>query len=463
MTKLFSILLIIIAAVANGQSFKTLSIDEQLEDIEFIKSELEKLHPGIYSFQSEQEFEDGFELLIADLEANRTVFEFYNNLVPVINQVGCGHTTSKIPSKEIKQVQKFRKFLPIEIQIIDNNIFITKVLIETKDLLPGYEILSLDGVAASEFIKSNLNRYPSDGKILSRKYQSMEKNFSVDYSMFHYSSEYFKLEVGNKGESKTVTIPGINYKDFISKTSQAKLDDLEFTILDSLSTAIITIRDSQSKRIFDKFLENSFSQIQMNEISKLIIDVRYDSFNRDSDGAELFSYLTKEPFSYYQSLEVTENYDVPKAIRWLTHYPIEQDSTGKYFWTIHPQLEIQSPKRKAFSGKVFVLTDGFTFSATSEFSSIVKSTLRGLIIGNETGGSYYGNNSGGMLRKALPNSGIIVYIPPIHYIMAVKDLGNYSRGVIPDIQVIENINDVILNQDLIIETALDLIQSEILN
>ena len=288
----------------------------------------------------------------------------------------------------------------------------------------------------------------------------MEKTFSVDYSKFHYTTDCFNIEIGNKGESKTLTIDGINYKDFISKTNQPKLDELEFTIIDSISTAIITIRDSKSKKIFDDFLENSFYQIQMNEICNLIIDVRYDSFNRDSDGAELFSYLTSEPFQYYDKLEVTENYDVPKGMRWFTHYPIEQDSTGKYYWKTHPQLEIQSPKPKDFSGKVFVLTNGFTFSATSEFSSIVKSKKRGLIIGLETGGSYYGNNSGGMLRKILPYSGIIVYVPPIHYIMAVKDSGNYSRGVIPDITVTENINDLILNQDLIKETALNLIQTE---
>ena len=460
MTKLFSLLLLIIAFSGIGQSLKTLSIDEQLADIEFIKTELQKLHPGIYTYQTEQEFESGFESLIVNLKENQTVFEFYNKIVPVINQIGCGHTTAKLPSKELKKIQKNRKLLPVEIIIIDDKIFITKILIESKDLLLGQEILSVDGVVASEFIKSNLNRYPSDGRILSRKYQTMGKDFSIDYSKFHYTTEYFNLEVNINGVSETVTIRGINYKDFISKTSQPKLEDLEFKIIDSISTAILTFRDSKTKNIFDDFLEKSFYQIQINDIRNLIIDVRYDSFNRDIDGAELFSYLTTEPFQYYDKLEVTENYDVPKGMRWFTHYPIEQDSIGKCYWKIHPQLEMQSPKPKGFSGKVFVLTNGFTFSATSEFSSIVKSKKRGLIIGLETGGSYYGNNSGGMLRKVLPNSGIIVYIPPINYNLAVNDLGNYSKGVIPDISVHEKVDDFLLKKDLIKETVLKLIQTK---
>lgn len=458
MTKLFTLFALIIAVTANSQSLKTLSVDEQLEDVEFIKTELEKLHPGIYTYQTKKEFEDGFISLKENLHENQTVFEFYNSFVPVINQIGCGHTTSKIPPKELKKIQKNRRFLPIGIKIIEDKIFITEVLIESKDLFPGLEILSIDGVTAANFIKSNLNRYPSDGRIMSRKYQMFENYFSIDYSTFHYTSRRFKIEINNNEESKTVTVDGISYKDFISKTYHSKLDEMELKLMDSISTGIITIRNSKSKKAFNDFLENSFSQLLINKIRNLIIDVRYDSFNRDSDGAELFSYLTTESFRYYDKLEVTKNYDVPKALRWLARYPIEQDSLGKYYWKIHPQLELQTPKPNPFLGKVFILTDGFTFSATSEFSSKIKSTKRGLIIGLETGGSYYGNNSGGMLRKVLPNSGIIVYVPPIHYILDVNDLGNYSRGVIPDILVNEKVNNLILNHDLIKQAALNSIQ-----
>lgn len=458
MTRLFTILILTIAFTANSQSLKTLSIDKQLEDVEFIQTELEKLHPGIYTYQTKKQFEDGFNSLKSNLQKNKTVFEFYNSLVPVINQIGCGHTTSKIPPKELKKIQKNRRFLPIRIRIIDDRLFITEVLIESKNLFPGIEILSIDGVSAASFINSNLNRYPSDGRIMSRKYQMLENYFSIDYSKFHYTSGQFQIEINNSEENKTISVDGISYKDFISKTNHSKLDDMELKLIDSISTAIITIRNSKSKKAFNDFLENLFSKIRINKIHNLIIDVRYDSFNRDSDGAQLFSYLTTETFRYYDKLEVTKNYDVPKALRWLARYPIEQDSLGKYYWKIHPQLELQIPKPNPFLGKVFILTDGFTFSATSEFSSKIKSTKRGLIIGRETGGSYYGNNSGGMLRKVLPNSGIIVYVPPIHYILDVNDLGNYSRGVIPDIIVKEKFNNLILNHDLLKQAALNVIK-----
>lgn len=460
MTKLFSLLSLIIVFTANSQSLKTLSIEEQIEDIEFIKGELQKLHPGIYTYQSEIEFESRFDSLLENLKINQTNFDFYSQIAPVINQIGCGHTTSAIAPKDLRKIQKARKYLPLEIKIVDDKIYISTVLVENKELYPGLEIISINGHGATEYIASNLNQYPSDGRILSRKYQNLEKHFSIDYSKFYYTSEYFNIEVGQNGKTRIVTIDGISYKSFKSKTSQPDLEEMELTIIDSISTAIITVRNSKSKSHFDDFFENSFHTIETNKISNLIVDVRYDSFNRDSDGAALFSYLVTEPFRYYDKLEVTKNYDVPKVIRWLVRYPIEQDSSGKYFWKTHPQLEVQYPYPQAFTGKVFILTDGFTFSATSEFSSKIKSAKRGLIIGIETGGSYYGNNSGGMLKQVLPNSRIIVYVPPIHYNMSVNDLGNYSRGVLPDILVTNKIADVISNRDLIKETALNLIRAQ---
>ncbi|MEE4260642.1 MAG: S41 family peptidase [Bacteroidales bacterium] len=460
MTRLFTIVFIIFHVIVHGQSLKPLSIAEQIEDITFIKNELQEFHPGIYTYQTEFEFEAHFDSLIANLKPNQTVFQFYNRLIPVINQIGCGHTTAKLPTKELKRIQKNRKFIPIEIKIINNKFFITNVFVENNFLVPGVEILSIDGSTANDYINSNLNRYPSDGRILSRKYQTMEKNFSFDYNLFHYTSDDCIVEVMHKGERIRICLPGITFDDFIAKSKQTNSVDLELQIIDSLSLAIITVRNSSLKKIFNSFLENSFEKILSKKINNLVIDVRFDSFNRDSDGAELYAYLTIEPFNYYSTLEVTENYDVPKALRWITHYPIGEDSTGKFYWKVHPQLELQIPKSNPFLGNVYVLTDGFTFSATSEFSSIVKSNKRGLIVGVETGGGYYGNNSGGMLRKILPNSGIKIYIPPIKYHMAVKDLGNYTRGVIPDTLVTENIHDIVLQNDVVLKAALEIIYTD---
>lgn len=457
MKRTLLIFLLFYNVVTICQTLKTFSIQEQTEDINYISSELKIFHPGIYTYQSEKEFVNGFESLKSSLKENQTVFEFYQQLVPVINNIGCGHTTVKLPKRELKKIEKNQKLLPIEISIINNRVYITKVLDNISTIQPGDEIISINNTPSTRLIEETLHLYPSDGRILSRKYQMMEKYFAIDYAKFSDSPDKFVLEIRNNKKTRKVELPGIVYEDFKHQTATMELKNMELEMIDSLSTALITIRNSSSGKIFSEFLEFSFLQIHSNGTQNLIIDLRYDSFNRDHDGAELYSYLTDTLFNYYHKLEVTENYDVPKVLRWITHYPIEQDSTGKYYWTIHDELNMQYPKPNPFLGNVFVLTDGFTFSATSEFSSIVKSNKRGLIVGMETGGGYYGNNSGGMLIRKLPNSQLKVVVPPIKYIMAVEDLGNYTRGVIPDVPIDSDINKVILCKDQILNTAIQLI------
>jgi hypothetical protein len=457
--KILTCLIIIVPYITIGQSIKMLSIKEQVEDIEYIKSELVKLHPGIYSFQSVKEFNQGFDSLIKNLRNDQSIFQFYKQLVPIINRIGCGHTLVKFPKKDLNYFYKNNYFLPFRVNLIDDRIFIEGTNIQNPYLQIGTEIISIDSIPVAEYIHESLKLYPSDGRIMSRKYQSLEQAFSLDYSKFNTHKKSFNLLVKNTENIDSVYIIGIRYEELASLIRPENKRNLNLYFIDSLSIAVITIRNSGSRKRFSAFLNESFQEIRKKQSGHLIIDLRYDSFNHDSDGAELYSYLTNEPFSYYSKLEVTENYDVPKPLNWIAHYPIKKGNDNKYYWTAHPQLEIQQPKTGNYNGNVYIIVDGFTFSATSEFSSIVKSNQRGLIIGKETGGSYYGNNSGGMLYRKLPNSNLKVIIPPMKYYLAVKDLGNYSRGVLPDTLVEETINQLDHQDNLPLNTTIMMIKN----
>ena len=91
--------------------------------------------------------------------------------------------------------------------------------------------------------------------------------------------------------------------------------------------------------------------------------------------------------------------------------------------------------------------NGRSFSGVAEFSSIVKSNNRGVFIGEECGGGYYGNTSGDEAMVSLPNTQITVRVPMIKYTMAVKEIGNKNKGILPDYPFYPTISDIIENTD----------------
>jgi C-terminal processing protease CtpA/Prc len=86
-------------------------------------------------------------------------------------------------------------------------------------------------------------------------------------------------------------------------------------------------------------------------------------------------------------------------------------------------------------GKVFVLIDGGTFSTAADFCAVTHHLKRATFIGEETGGGYYGNNSGLEATVTLPNSKFQVRVPMSEYWNAVPGYDGKRRGTLPDIAV----------------------------
>ncbi len=106
------------------------------------------------------------------------------------------------------------------------------------------------------------------------------------------------------------------------------------------------------------------------------------------------------------------------------------------------------------------MIDGLSFSTTAEFCAIAKSNSRGIFIGEETGGGYYGNNGGHFIDVALPATKITVYIPSTKYVMDVKEAHFKDRGIIPDFTVEPTVNDFIQSRDVQLNLALRLIDEK---
>ena len=148
----------------------------------------------------------------------------------------------------------------------------------------------------------------------------------------------------------------------------------------------------------------------------------------------LYSYITEGNFSWIQSsltklnqpITFAEHTNYPKGdYRFLKTHKVENLENG--WWKLTEGIDskatydsdfiykgiakLENISKNKFKGEVYVLVNGLTFSAASNFASICHYNNEAKIIGSGMGGAYGDHCGGGFLSVKLPNADFTLQIP----------------------------------------------------
>jgi C-terminal processing protease CtpA/Prc len=115
------------------------------------------------------------------------------------------------------------------------------------------------------------------------------------------------------------------------------------------------------------------------------------------------------------------------------------------------------PRNNPYRGKVYLLTNGGSFSNSGIFTWMIRKHKRGLILGSTTGGSSWQLCGGPNKRIRLPNSGIQVEIPTTRYVL--HPANGMRGGVVPDRVIQPTAIDHANENDPVLHAVLTLIRS----
>jgi len=218
--------------------------------------------------------------------------------------------------------------------------------------------------------------------------------------------------------------------------------------------------DDSGKVDVRTFLRQSFEGMRDHGTKSLILDVRDNGGGEDELGRILLSYLVDKPFRYYTDLVLNDRGF--SFARYMTRFDsipanlVTKGADGKYHCTGHPNWGVQQPIQPHFGGKVLVLMNGASFSTTCEFLSHMRDLGRATFIGEESGGAYVGNTSGGLAHVILPNTQVQLGVPIMRYDLAVKPAKPFGRGIQADVPVTYTIAELIAGTDKELARALEL-------
>ncbi len=471
----------------NKELSQPIPVAKLQSDVDFSYKKIKQLHPKLYWYISKEKLDYKFDSLKKSIKQPMTGLAFYKELSQVVKTIGQGHlgiypSLKKLSKKEQKLLKKKGKspFAQFDFEFLDNKLFITKNR-SRHDIKEMTEIISVNNDLPSELIKTYTTRISSDGynttfynrylgksfgsfytfdkgKIqdslqLVLKFEDKDSLFIVKRDTFGTNSKSSGIKLSKKELKEKIKF---NNKYGYNKDTKTFTRELKFVENDS-TTAIMTIKQFSNGNATE-FYKESFNKLVKSNVENLIIDLRNNPGGRLYEIENLYGYLATEPFVFIDEYEVVSRTSrlhvdyfkgggpVVKFFKILgapffysiTYLKVRKEEDKFLFSTRFSKPK--EPKPNNFKGKVYVLINGGSFSASSVISSNLKSTKRAFFVGEETGGAYNGTVAAQMPLVQLPNSKVNLKIG-VALVSATGKTDVVGRGIFPDKEIIPTIED----------------------
>lgn len=463
-----------------------------LEDYELIRKMVLEVHPGTFRYNSKKEIASALQELKSKFSQPLSYQEAYLAISKVMAQLKCDHTKAGFnnQNKIINSIIHYQADkVPFTFKWIENEMIITHNASQNEILKKGTKILSINTIPVSEIREQLLSYIGADGDRNNNRIYKTEVNgydfrynaFDIFYSLLYpLKNEQIELEIqqfkANSVDTIYVTpltrearfsVLTERYSDF----PKSKDDMWKFQIT-SDSIAKLTLNSFglngwKAMTIdYKQFLTNAFAEIDKKEIEHLIIDIRENTGGNDEMSNELFKYLVKSNCDFEREGR-TRYVKFPESLKlhikswgdnpWYYNLnPKDTNSIDGYYIfkdNFIPKKEISN--YKIYKGKTYLMTSAANTSLAFYTALRFKLQQLGFIIGQETGGNLNDINGGQILFLNLPNSKIEIDFPVMG---AFSNTKKPNTGVLPDVEVVYKIDDVLENRDLELDTIFDMIK-----
>jgi C-terminal processing protease CtpA/Prc len=344
-------------------------------------------------------------------------------------------------------------------------------------------VKKINGKPVSFYRDSIFQFLSMDGYGINHKYQSLSNrgNFGGWYRNVFGLEDRFRIGYLNPvGEEKTVIVPVFDpRRDTLSRRFANPFDQLSrrerranqlfnnrnVQVDTAGSTAYLTLNTFIGGNGLHRFFRKTFKNLKKYNIQHLVIDVRSNGGGNVGNSTVLTEYIINRRFKLADSL-----YAINKTSRYKKYinnylqnlvfltFISKKRKDGKYHFGYFERHYFKPKRKYHYNGKVYVLIGGNSFSATTLFANCIRQQPNVTLIGEETGGSAYGNTAWLIPDVSLPNTKVRFRLPRFRMVVN-KDYPKDGRGVLPDIEVKPTAHAIRQGIDLKVEKVKELIRA----
>jgi len=486
---LFFFLVLFLYSCASTNHFnpnKKYSAPQLQQDFSLLRNILEKKHPSLYWYTSKDSMDMYFDEYYSNIKDSMTEQQFgWKIIAPLTDKIHCGHTSfnrSKAYNRwaEDKRIPSF----PLFLKCWNDSMAVTGNLNRNDTVLKrGTLITAINGINTAALIKIMFGYMTADGYANNVNYSRLSNNFAYFHrNIFGISKTYSVTYQDKNGQEQLLQIPvfGLDTdssrktKDSLKmvkrpprlkQTRQQRLQEIHSVAIDTVNnTAFINI-NSFSSASLRKFYRQTFGYINKTGIDHVVLDIRSNGGGRIRLSTLLTKYVSRLPFKVADS-----SFAITKSLRPYSTYikGSFMDNLGLFFLTKKKsdglyhfgrwERRVHQPKRvNNYSGNLYVLIAGNTFSAASLFCNAIKGQPNVVLLGEETGGGWHGNNGILIPDIVLPNTHIKVRLP-LFRLVQYKHVPKDGRGIQPDIYIGTNYKALLQGIDYKMKFVMDMIK-----
>jgi C-terminal processing protease CtpA/Prc len=215
------------------------------------------------------------------------------------------------------------------------------------------------------------------------------------------------------------------------------------------------------------FMRQSFRYLKKNNIKNLVIDIRANGGGDISNYVALTKYIRNSPFKVADTAAA-----ISKGFGPFTKYIksgffnniglfllSKKQADGRYHFGYWERHLVKPKEKNHYTGNVYVLTNGLTFSASSLFCNAVKGQEGVTLLGENTGGGWHGNSGIMIPDITLPNTKLRVRLPMFRLVQ-YQHVPKTGTGVIPDIFIGPTVETTVKDIDRKMEFVKELIKQK---
>ncbi len=442
---------------------KKFSPDELQQDFTIARKTYEKIHPSLYWFTPKDSMDFYFNEVYSSLTDSMTELQFRNRMAYVIAKIKCGHTSVRSSKEYSKLAERFGSSVTFPFAVKtwggDSMVITRNAFRRDSVLTAGTVLLSVNGRNVQRMLSDMCSIISTDGNSMNFKYQLISGNFPSWYRYaYGLEKEYNVRYVATDGSIKTKVLGNYNVRADTTfrlphppfqappGRRQRRANELllsrNFRIDSTGQFAVMTL-NTFSKAHLKRFFKKSFKELKEKGIANLVIELRNNGGGSIGNSTRLSKYITDHPFKVADTCAAYSfRYPYPRLVgsgfwykveHWIVS-PFRNKKDGRYHFK---QLEtkVQQPyTNNHYDGQVFIITGGYTFSASTLFINPLKGQKNVTVVGEETGGGAYGNSAVNLPEVTLPNTHIRIRLP-LYRLVINKNLPHNGSGIQPDVFV----------------------------